>query len=154
MSTDANHDVEIAVIGAGVVGCATALALGRRGVEVALMEAESETGLGASGTNSGIVHTGFDSVPGELETELILASAGLRDPVLRALQIPVLRCGAVMRAGEAAAQVVERARQNGVTTRRHDDGTVEVPGESVTDPVVYTLALAAEAGRHGAQLRG
>jgi glycerol-3-phosphate dehydrogenase len=143
----------MAVIGAGVVGCAVALALVRRGVSVVLLEAESEPGLGASGTNSGVLHTGFDSVPGELETELILASAALRDPVLRALGIPVLRCGAVMRAGEAASRVVERARQNGVTTRRHDDGTVEVPGESVTDPVAYTLALADEAVRQGAELR-
>jgi glycerol-3-phosphate dehydrogenase len=34
-----------------------------------------------------------------------------------------------------------------------DDGGLEVPGEAVTDPVAYTLALAAEAGRHGAELR-
>ena len=33
------------------------------------------------------------------------------------------------------------------------DGALEVPGESVTDPVAYTLALAAAAERHGAELR-
>ena len=69
-------DVELTVIGAGVVGCATALALARRGASVALLEAEPEPGLAASGTNSGILHTGFDSVPGELETELILRVGG------------------------------------------------------------------------------
>ena len=74
------QDVEVAVIGAGVVGCAVALALARRGVAVALLEAEAEPGLGASGTNSGILHTGFDSAPGELETELILASARAARP--------------------------------------------------------------------------
>ncbi len=37
---------------------------------------------GASGTNSGILHTGFDAKPGELETALILRAATLRDPVL------------------------------------------------------------------------
>ena len=60
-----------------------------------LLEAEPEPGLAASGTNSGILHTGFDSRPGELETELILRSAALRDPVLEALGVPVLRCGAL-----------------------------------------------------------
>ena len=64
-----------------------------------LLEAEPEPGLAASGTNSGIVHTGFDSAPGELETRLILRSAELRDPVLEALGIPVLRCGALLRPG-------------------------------------------------------
>ena len=75
-------DSDVAVIGAGVVGCATALALARRGASVTLLEAETEPGLAASGTNSGILHTGFDSSPGELETQLILRSAQLRDPVL------------------------------------------------------------------------
>jgi glycerol-3-phosphate dehydrogenase len=76
------EDSDVAIVGGGVVGCAVALALVRRGVATALLEAESEPGLAASGTNSGILHTGFDSVPGELETELILRSASLRDPML------------------------------------------------------------------------
>ena len=146
------------MIGAGVVGCAVALTLARRGADVALLEAEAGPGLGASGTNSGILHTGFDSPPGELETELILASGDVRDQLLRALRIPVLRCGAVMRpAGEserdAVAAEAATARHNGVRVLLHEDGTLEVPGESVTDPVVYTLALTAEAERQGAELR-
>jgi glycerol-3-phosphate dehydrogenase len=134
-----------------VVGCAAALALARRGASVVLLEAEPEPGLAASGTNSGILHTGFDSAPGELETELILRSAALRDPVLDALGVPVLRCGALMR--DAPAELVQNARRNGVEVRLSDDGALEVPGEAVTDPVRYTLALAAAAGRHGAELR-
>src|SRR5919204_2651758 len=90
-------ELEIAVVGAGAVGCASALALARRGAAVALLEAEVEPGLAASGTNSGILHTGFDSVPGELETELIIRSAELRDAVLDTLGVPVLRCGALLR---------------------------------------------------------
>jgi glycerol-3-phosphate dehydrogenase len=135
-------EVEVAIVGAGVVGCAAALALARRGVAVALLEAEPEAGLGASGTNSGILHTGFDSVPGELETELILASGGLRDPVLTGLEVPVLRCGAVMRAFDdsqrgAVATLAAGAQRNGVTTvLSGDGGALEIPGEAVTDPVL------------------
>ena len=120
---------QVAIVGAGVVGASTALAVARRGISVALLEAEPEPGLAASGTNSGILHTGFDSPPGELETELILRSAQLRDPVLDALGVPVLRCGAVV-----------------------EDGR-DVPGESVTDPVAFTLGLATAAALHGAELR-
>jgi glycerol-3-phosphate dehydrogenase len=150
-------DAEIAVIGAGVVGCAVALALARRGVSVLLLEAEPEPALAASGTNSGILHTGFDSSPGELETELILRSAALRDPVLVALGVPVLRCGALIRpAGgsqrKSVAGLAAKAKRNGVETLLRDDGALEVPGEAVTDPVAYTLALAAAAQRHGAEL--
>lgn len=140
------------VIGAGVVGCAVSLALARRGVEVLLLEAEPEPALAASGTNSGVLHTGFDSTPGELETDLILRSAELRDEVMAALGIPALRCGAVMRAGERAPAVLGIARQNEVPVEDLGGGAVRISGEAVTDPVVYTLALAAEAARQGARL--
>jgi glycerol-3-phosphate dehydrogenase len=151
-------DAEVAVVGAGVVGSATALALARRGVAVALLEAEPDPGLGASGTNSGVVHTGFDSPPRELETELILRSAALRDRILDVLGVPLLRCGAVLRPletgqREAIAGLADNAQRNGVEARLLDDGTLEVPGESITDPVAYTLALAGAAERHGAELR-
>src|SRR5436305_12297357 len=146
-------DAEVVVVGAGVVGSAAALALARRGASVVLLEAEPEPALGASGTNSGILHTGFDSEPGELETELILRSAQLRDEVLDSLAIPVLRCGAVMRAGESSAALATRARHNGVPVQVGEGDVIEVPGESVTDPVWFTLALAAEAVRQGAELR-
>src|SRR3954470_18800424 len=145
------HDTEVAVAGAGVVGSAVALALARRGVAVMLLEAEAEPGRGASGANSGILHTGFDSPPGELETELILRSAVLRDAVLDALGLPVLRCGALLR--PRAQGLASNARRNGVDTRIHEDGALEVPGEAVTDPAAYTLALAEAAERHGAQVR-
>jgi glycerol-3-phosphate dehydrogenase len=151
-------DAEVAIVGAGVVGSAVTLALARRGVAVALLEAESEPGLAASGTNSGILHTGFDSPPGELETELILRSAALRDPVLDTLGVPVLGCGAMLRPRsgndrDAVLALGANARRNGVETRMHEDGALEVPGEAVTDPVAYTLGLAAAAERHGAQVR-
>lgn len=151
-------DVEIAVVGAGVVGCATALELSRRGASVALLEAEPEPGLQASGTNSGILHTGFDSIPGELETELILRAAELRDPVLEALAVPALRCGARMRPLADSdrgpiASLAANAERNGVAARLGEDGSLEIPGEAVTDPVAFTLALAAAARRLGAEMR-
>ena len=141
-----------------MVGCAVALALARRSVATLLLEAGPEPGLRASGTNSGIVHTGFDSPPGALETELILRSAGLRDAVFDALGAPLWRCGALLRpVHEREREVVEalagNARHNGVAASLRQDGALEVPGEAVTDPVAYTLTLADAAQRHGAELR-
>jgi glycerol-3-phosphate dehydrogenase len=151
-------DAEVAVIGAGVVGSASALALARRGASVLLLEAEDEPGLAASGTNSGIWHTGFDSPPGELETELILRSARLRDPVLAALGVPLRRCGAVLRPirGEerpAVRALAAGAEANGVAATLGPEGALRVPGEAITDPVAYTLAMVAAARAHGAELR-
>ena len=151
-------DVAVAVIGGGVVGVAVAHALARRGVGVVVLEAEDELALGASGTNSGILHAAFDSPPGELETELILRSAALRDAVLEPAGVPVLRCGAILtpRSEEEARTVASLAgiaRSNGVEVRLRDDGALEVPGEAVTDPVSYALALAGAAAAGGAEFR-
>lgn len=145
-------------MGAGVVGSAVALGLARRGVGVVLLEAEDAPGLGASGTNSGILHSGFDSPPGELETRLILRAAELRDPVLAALGVPVRRCGALLRPlaedeRATVAALAANARLNGVRVSLRDDGALEVPGELVTDPVACTLALGGAAERLGATLR-
>jgi glycerol-3-phosphate dehydrogenase len=151
-------DYDVAVIGAGVIGSAVALTLARRGAAIALLEAEREPGLAASGTNSGILHTGFDSPPGELETDLILRSAALREPVLDVLELPVLRCGALLRPRsvaerKAVAGLAGNAERNGVEAHLGEDGSLEVPGEAATDPIAYTRQLAASAHRHGAELR-
>src|SRR5205085_12491810 len=121
------EEFDVAVVGAGVVGCAVALALARRGAAVTLLEAQDEPGLAASGTNSGIVHTGFDSAPGELETELILRGAARRAPVFEALGLPLVRCGALLRPlrpedRPAVAALAGNAAENDVTAALLDDG--------------------------------
>jgi glycerol-3-phosphate dehydrogenase len=154
----ANADAPVAVVGGGVVGVAVAHALAGRGVAAIVLEARDELALGASGTNSGILHTGFDSSPGELETRLILRAAALRDDVLAGLDVPVVRCGAVLRPRDArdagtVAALAANARANAVTVDLRDDGVLAIPGEAVTDPVAYTLALAAAAIGAGAEMR-
>jgi glycerol-3-phosphate dehydrogenase len=51
------------------------------------------------------------------------------------------------------AGLAANAELNGVEVGLRDDGALEVPGEAVTDPVWYTLALARAAERHGARFR-
>src|SRR5277367_2066669 len=113
---------QVAVIGGGVVGCAVAHALARRGIAAVLLEAEAELALGASGANSGILHTGFDSTPGELETHLILRAAALREELLEELGVAVWRCGAILAPREAdertaVERLAQNARTNGVEAR-------------------------------------
>lgn len=149
---------DVVVIGGGVVGCAVAHALARRGVASVVLEAEPGLALGASGTNSGILHTGFDSKPGALETRLILRAAELRETLLGELGVPVLRCGALLTPRDAderatVASLAANAAGNGVEATLQDDGALLVPGESVTDPVAYVHALAAAAQAGGASVR-
>ena len=150
---------QVAVIGGGVVGCAVAHALARRGVSCTVLEAEPGLALGASGTNSGILHTGFDSTPGELETELILRSAALRGELLDELGVESWRCGALLAPSSseetaAVERLAANARTNGVEAHLDGDGALSVPGEAVSDPVafVHALARAAQTGDATVQL--
>ncbi len=159
MSTPAHDAValEAGVIGGGVVGCAVLHALARRGVNAVLLEAEDELARGASGANSGILHTGFDSEPGELETRLILRANVLRAQLERELGVEVWRCGALLTPRDAderraVARLAENARANGVEARLEESGALSVPGEAITDPVAFVHALAGAARAAGAGL--
>ncbi|HLM86807.1 MAG TPA: FAD-dependent oxidoreductase [Solirubrobacteraceae bacterium] len=150
-------EARVAVIGGGVVGCAVAHALARRGVDALLLEAEEGLALGASGTNSGILHTDFDSEPGTLETRLILRAAILHAELERELGVTVHRCGAELRPRDerqraAVARLAENAAANGVEARVDERGALIVPGEAVTDPVAYVHALAGAAQAGGARV--
>jgi glycerol-3-phosphate dehydrogenase len=142
-----------------VVGSAVARALAEGGTQTLLLESTNRLGMGASGANSGILHTGFDSKPGELETELILRSAQLREDAMARLGVAVWRCGARLRSDGSEEQLravellAENARGNGVEASLAGPGELLVPGESVTDPVAFTAALAEAAVRAGATLR-
>lgn len=148
-------DTPVAVIGGGVVGCAVLHALTRRGVRGALIEAEPGLALGASGANSGILHTGFDSLHGELETQMIIRSGKLREELAGELGLELWRCGAQMRPRDQrqrqrVGELARNATRNGVEVSLGGDGVLEIPGESIIDPVSYTQALAAAARGGGA----
>ena len=148
----------VAIIGGGIVGSALLYTLAHRGVDAVLLESESALALGASGTNSGVLHTGFDSTPGQLETALILRAARIRPAVLDALGVPVLHTGAELvphsaEDHETVRTLAENAAANGVEVEvRGSDGALLVPGESVSDPVAFALALAASAVAAGARI--
>src|SRR5689334_19325483 len=64
---------DVAIIGAGVVGCAIARRFALEGLAVTLIEAGGDILSGASKANSAILHTGFDAPPGSLELACIRA---------------------------------------------------------------------------------
>ena len=55
------ESLDVVIIGAGLVGLATAMALleARPGVRVAVLEKEAAVGRHQSGHNSGVIHAGL-----------------------------------------------------------------------------------------------
>jgi len=66
----AGLDVDVAVIGAGVVGLAVARALALEGRRVVVLEAERRFGMHASSRNSEVIHAGIYYPPGSLKARL------------------------------------------------------------------------------------
>lgn len=61
---------DVAVIGGGIVGLATATALTRRSISVVVLEAAPALATHQSGHNSGVLHSGLYYVPGSLRARL------------------------------------------------------------------------------------
>ena len=61
---------DAAIIGAGVVGAMLARELSRYQLHVCLLEKENDVAMGASRANSGIIHGGYDPIPGTLKAKM------------------------------------------------------------------------------------
>src|ERR1700710_977749 len=164
---------EIAVIGAGVVGCAIARALALEGLSVVLIERGRDILSGASKANSAILHTGFDAPTGSVELRAMQAGYDEYLAIHESLNLPLWKTGAHVVAWtetEVAKldAIVAKARANGVAdvarievaelSRREPAlargalGAVQVPREFLIDPWSAPLAYALQAMAHGARV--
>ncbi len=91
-----NTIYDVAIIGAGVVGSAIARELSRYKLKIALMESNSDVGMGTSKASTAIWHTGFDAKPGSLEATLMRRSYALMDKFLPEANIAHERLGALL----------------------------------------------------------
>jgi len=164
---------DVLIIGAGVVGTAIARTLAGYELGCVLLDAAADVGTGTSKANTAILHTGFDAVPGSLESRLLRRGRALLAQYARQAGIPVERTGALLVAWtdeqEAALDgIAAKAARNGVTGVRRRTaaeiraaepalgpgarGGLEIPGESIICPWTTTLAYATEAVRAGVRL--
>lgn len=113
-------DIDVAVIGGGVTGLATARALARRGVSVALLERQPRFGMEASTHNSGVIHAGLYFPPTFLKTTLAIEGRAQLYAFCDQHGVPHQRCGKLLVASSpddlpALRALAARAHENGVT---------------------------------------
>ena len=61
---------DIAIVGAGITGCAIARQLARFDLSICVVEAANDIALGASKANGGLVHAGYDPAPGTVKAQV------------------------------------------------------------------------------------
>lgn len=120
------NEIDVAVIGGGVVGLSCALALAQSGACVAVIERESRPGRGMSTHNSGVIHAGIYYPPGSLKAKLCLEGRERLYTFCAEYSVPHQRCGKLLVAGsesEIATLEVLRARglSNGATSLKMVD---------------------------------
>jgi len=106
--------IDVAVIGAGVTGLASAAAVARRGLSTCLLERHPRPGLDTSTHNSGVIHAGLYYPPGTLKARLCVEGARLMYAFCAAHGVPHARCGKlVVSHDEAELHAIEKLRDNG-----------------------------------------
>lgn len=163
---------DIAIIGAGVVGCATARRFALAGQRVLLIEKGADILSGASKANSAILHTGFDAPPDSLELRCMQAGYDEYLALREARNLPLLETGAMVVAWSEADEarlpsLLAQAHGNGVSDARLIDarevaarephlaaarGALLVPREHLVDPWSPFLAYVLEAQALGATI--
>jgi glycerol-3-phosphate dehydrogenase len=163
---------DVAVIGAGVLGCMAARELSRFELDVLVLERAHDVGEGSSKANSGIIHAGFQPRAGSLKGRSCVEGNAAYNALARDLSIAFRRTGGMMVAFsddgmEKLQEKAARAKANGAPGIEIIDGDAAreleprlskkvrhamlAPSTGVISPFELVLALAQNAHANGVE---
>ncbi len=164
---------DVAIIGAGVSGAATAWQLSRYQLKTILLEREADVGFGVSKANSGIIHGGFHHSVSSLKAKLEIRGNLMFEKMQHELGFPFKRCGIIVAAfSEDEMPTVHRLYEQGIANGVHTlemcgrdrllrlepklspnvVGGFFAPGGGTIEPYRYVFSLVESAVRNGVNL--
>lgn len=159
------------VIGGGIVGLATAVAMAERGYPPIVLESEDHLAAHQTGHNSGVIHSGLYYKPGSLKARTCRRGLDAMYRFCEEERIPHRRCGKLVIATRPdelprLAALEERGRANGVELRRIALAEIKerepqasgiaglwIPETGVVNYAQVTTALAQRLARLGGEVR-
>ena len=164
----------IVIIGGGVIGCATARELSAFEADILLVERTADVSEGSSKANSGLVHAGYDAVPGSQKAKFNVQGSRMFEAMCREVNAPYVKNGAMVLAFdeqqvETLRELKEQGEQNGVdgleiisreqvlALEEHTNPDVVaallVKNGAITAPYELTFALADHAKVNGVEFQ-
>jgi L-2-hydroxyglutarate oxidase len=165
--------VDIAVVGAGIVGLSVARSLSLRhpALRIAVLDKEREVAQHQTGRNSGVIHSGVYYAPGSLKARLCVAGAAALKAFCHERSIATRICGKVIVASdEAEVSRLEELYRRGVANgaegieligpealreiEPHAAGVraLRVPGTGIVDYGLVARAFAEDVGAAGGEI--
>lgn len=151
VNANENYVYDVAIIGGGVIGCNIARYLSRYNLKICLIEKESDVACRTSSANSGIVHAGYDAMPGSMKAKLNVRGNEIMEQVAHDLDIPFKRIGSLVLAFdekdlETLKGLYERGISNGVPGIQVLDGDQVLEKEPAINSKVIGALYAPTAG--------
>jgi len=155
---------QVAIIGGGVIGSAIAWELSKYAVDVVVFEKGSDVASGASKANSGVIHSGINSVPSSLKARFCVKGNQMFQSLANELDFQVHWIGKyVIAKNEDEVKELERLREVGMKNKVPgleiiNEASVKakepnvacyaalwVPAAGIVEPYEFTIILAENA---------
>ena len=161
---------DVAIVGAGIIGCAVARELSRYKLKIGVFEKNHDVCFETTGRNSGVLHGGFAYDRGSLKAECCLEGNREFDQTAKELDIPFKRTGKLL-VGEdisdykSLLEVLDQGHDNGCSELRlvseeeikklvpYAQGKYGLfsPLSGIMDPFQYVIGLAENAKLNGVE---
>ncbi len=165
---------DVAIIGCGVIGAATAYALSRYENNVVVLEAENDVADCTTKANSGILHAGYDPPANTKMARLNVRGVELAKKICERLDVPYKQCGSLVIALEESELMhLKHLYENGIVNgvkglkiltkeealavepnlSQNVCGALWAPSAAIVNPWEYALAMIEVSVRNGVELR-
>lgn len=165
-------EYDVAIIGAGVIGCSIARELAKYRLRTVLIEKGADVANGTSGANSGVVHSGFKEPPGSLKAATCVEGNRLFPKLCNELGVPFKRIGTLVVANNKdelpeLKRLMKQGKRNAVKgliflnrneLKKLEPNVKGIRGllsksGAITTPYLLTIALAENALCNGVEIR-
>ncbi|KHD36068.1 FAD-dependent oxidoreductase [Clostridium acetobutylicum] len=165
---------DVAIIGAGVIGCSIFRELTQYDLRVVVLEKEKDVSMGTSKANSAIVHAGYDPEEGTLMAKYNVKGNEMFEELCKELSVPFKRNGSLVLAfdkedmfkvkhlyengsklGVKGLKILNRDEVLKMEPNLNDkiEGALYAPTGGIVGPFEYTIALAENGVTNGGEIK-